>query len=136
MVPTPKSLKPKPETRHHYQEYIVSPPTCVGGMCVDIFAEGLCNCRVPIYVYPGDATSLNKDNKIGGMVKIWSGLGAELFTDADKFEVSLLIWDYGLGLGSGPSSWQTLTGGRRVSRFLEKLGNFVDSMPMQRCALH
>jgi len=46
-----------------------------------------------------------------------SGLGAELFSDADKFEVSLLIWDYGLGLGSGPSSWQTLTSGRRVSRF-------------------
>jgi hypothetical protein len=61
-------------------------------MCVDIFAEGLCNCRVPIYVYPGDATSLDKDSKIGGMVKIWSGLGTELFTDADKFEVSLSIW--------------------------------------------
>lgn len=69
------------------KEYIVSPPTCVGGLCVDIFAEGLCNCRVPIYVYPGDATSLDKDNKIGGMVKIWSGLGSELFTDADKFEL-------------------------------------------------
>lgn len=68
-------------------EYLISPPTCIGGLCVDIFAEGLCSCRVPMYIFPPDAVMLNKESKIGGFVKVWGGLGLELFTDADKFEV-------------------------------------------------
>jgi hypothetical protein len=68
-------------------EYMVSMPTCLGGMCINIFAEGLCNCRIPIYIYPPDATNFNAESKIGYITKIWSGLGTELFTDAAKFEV-------------------------------------------------
>ena len=67
-------------------EWKVSMPTCIGGMCVDVFAEGLCNCRIPFYVFtPESGTS--KDEKVGYVTKIWGGLGTELFTDAAKFEV-------------------------------------------------
>eukprot|EP00284_Hemiselmis_tepida_P012541 CAMPEP_0174928860 /NCGR_PEP_ID=MMETSP1355-20121228/26493_1 /TAXON_ID=464990 /ORGANISM="Hemiselmis tepida, Strain CCMP443" /LENGTH=254 /DNA_ID=CAMNT_0016175039 /DNA_START=26 /DNA_END=790 /DNA_ORIENTATION=- len=68
-------------------EYLISMPTCIGGLCVNIFAEGLCNCRVPIYIYPPDATEFSTENKIGFITKIWAGLGTELFSDADKFEL-------------------------------------------------
>ena len=68
-------------------EYMVAMPTCFGGACVNIFAEGLCNCRVPIYIYPPGTTDFGTDNKIGYITKVWSGFGTELFTDADKFEV-------------------------------------------------
>mmetsp|Transcript_44020 Transcript_44020/g.110258 ORF Transcript_44020/g.110258 Transcript_44020/m.110258 type:complete len:251 (-) Transcript_44020:503-1255(-) len=68
-------------------EYLVSMPTCLGGLCINIFAEGLCNCRIPIYIFPPDATAFTQETKIGFITKIWSGLGTELFTDADKFEV-------------------------------------------------
>jgi len=84
-------------------EYLVSMPTCVAGMCVNIFAEGLCNCRVPIYVYPPDATSFTPENKIGNITKVWRGLGTEMFTDADSFEVEFPP-------GAGPDSKARLVG--------------------------
>lgn len=80
--------------------YDVHMPTCCGGQCVDCCAEGCCNCRVPFYLYPpgGDddsqlkATACTQAEGVDGptnaqICKIWSGLGTELFTDADKFEV-------------------------------------------------
>jgi len=80
--------------------YDVHMPTCVGGQCVNCCAEGCCNCRVPFYLYPpgGDddsslnATHCTQAEGVEGptkaqICKIWSGLGTELFTDADKFEV-------------------------------------------------
>mmetsp|Transcript_42463 Transcript_42463/g.96668 ORF Transcript_42463/g.96668 Transcript_42463/m.96668 type:complete len:257 (+) Transcript_42463:95-865(+) len=67
-------------------EYLLSQPTCVGGACVDIFAEGLCNCRVPFYVFPLTAEAV-KGQEVGRIVKVWAGLGTELFSDADKFEL-------------------------------------------------
>jgi len=67
-------------------EFIFSQPTCVGGMCVNIFAEGLFNCRIPFYVFP-PGVEQEKGNEVGSIVKIFGGLSTELFTDADKFEM-------------------------------------------------
>lgn len=66
-------------------EYKIAPPTCVGGMCVDVFAEGLCNCRVPCYVFP-PTSGTSKEEKVGYITKIWGGLMNEI-ADATKFEV-------------------------------------------------
>lgn len=62
-------------------------------------AQGCCNCRIPFLIYPPNGTedqvlkSTGSDpvpNQEGHpdaqICKIWSGLGNELFTDADKFE--------------------------------------------------
>lgn len=68
-------------------EYVLSQPTCCDGLVVDVCAEGVCNCRVPFYVYDPTSSRLGKDNKIGRIVKVWSGLLKEAFTDADTFEV-------------------------------------------------
>jgi len=62
----------------------------MGGMCVNICAEGLCNCRIPFYIFPPDAGS-TKEEKIGNITKIWAGLGTEVFSDADKFEVCVCV---------------------------------------------
>jgi hypothetical protein len=38
------------------QEYEMHQPTCCGGLCVDLNAEGFCNCKIPYYIYtPGQA---------------------------------------------------------------------------------
>ena len=43
---------------------------------------GCCSCRIPFHVYePG------KGQEVGSIVKVWGGLGSEVFTDADRFEV-------------------------------------------------
>ena len=68
-------------------EYKISMPTCMGGLCVNIFAEGLCNCRIPFYIFKPDSGT-TKEEKVGNITKIWAGLGSELFTDADKFELN------------------------------------------------
>jgi len=66
-------------------QYNLHQPTCCGGMCVDCCAEGCCNCRIPFYVFePGKQAT---GEQCGSITKIWSGLGTELFTDADKFEM-------------------------------------------------
>jgi len=83
--------------------YDLHQPTCCGGQCVDCCAEGCCNCRIPFYLYPsggGDDSALIATNAALGhgvdpkngppkaqICKIWAGLGKELFTDADTFEV-------------------------------------------------
>jgi len=76
----------------------VQMPTCCAGLCVNVFAEGCCNCRIPFYIYPAGTTepgseliSNNKDEKgeqqMAQITKVWAGLGAEMFTDADKFDL-------------------------------------------------
>jgi len=76
----------------------VQMPTCCGGMCVNVCAEGLCNCRIPFYIYPSGTTEpgteLMSENigekgekKAAQITKVWGGLGSEMFTDADKFEL-------------------------------------------------
>jgi hypothetical protein len=67
-------------------EFRLSQPTCFAGFCVNIFAEGLCNCRIPFYLFPSTGGTTAAE-KVGSVTKVWSGLGSELFTDADKFEV-------------------------------------------------
>ncbi len=58
----------------------------MGGMCVDCMAEGLCNCKIPFYVYkPGKC---EKGEEVGKIVKVWGGLGREMLTDAAQFELS------------------------------------------------
>jgi len=69
-------------------EYVLSQPTCCGGAVVDLCAEGFCNCRVPFYVYDPKSTVYEKDNMLGKIVKVWSGLFKEAFTEADTFEVT------------------------------------------------
>jgi len=73
-VPGFNVIKPDGEV-----EYRVSMPTCAGGMCVNICAEGLCNCRIPFYVFlpTGDTSA---ENKVGSLTKIWAGLGTEVST--------------------------------------------------------
>jgi len=64
----------------------VQMPSCVGGMCIDCCAEGLCNCKVPLYIYPAGSSG-GKGEEIGKIVKMWRGLGTEVFTDADSFQL-------------------------------------------------
>lgn len=61
-------------------------PTCWGGVCVNFCAEGCCNCRIPFYVYAADKDE--PDAQVGSITKIWGGVGKELLTDADTFEVT------------------------------------------------
>ncbi|KAJ1485215.1 Scramblase [Baffinella frigidus] len=67
-------------------EYMLSQPTCWNGMFVDCWAEGVCNMRVPFYVYPEGSKHVT-GQQVGKIVKVWAGLGTEMFTDADKFEL-------------------------------------------------
>jgi hypothetical protein len=63
-------------------EWKIAPPTCVGGMCVNICAEGLCD--IPFYVFPPESGT-TKEEKVGYITKI---LGGSINTiDATKFEV-------------------------------------------------
>eukprot|EP00551_Chaetoceros_affinis_P003812 CAMPEP_0203661314 /NCGR_PEP_ID=MMETSP0088-20131115/59546_1 /ASSEMBLY_ACC=CAM_ASM_001087 /TAXON_ID=426623 /ORGANISM="Chaetoceros affinis, Strain CCMP159" /LENGTH=264 /DNA_ID=CAMNT_0050523977 /DNA_START=91 /DNA_END=885 /DNA_ORIENTATION=- len=73
--------------------YKVHPPTCVGGMCVDICAEGnpCCGkgcCKVPFYIYP--ATQEDTDNGapyVGKVVKVPKSLTVEFLTDAEAYDI-------------------------------------------------
>lgn len=81
-------------------KYDIHMPTCCGGMCVNCCAQGCCNCRIPFYIYPPNGTEEQKFLSPGSaevpdmpgvpdaqICKIFRGLGTELFTDADTFEV-------------------------------------------------
>jgi len=67
------------------EEYAVQMPSCCGGLCVDCMAEGLCNCKIPFYVYPPGKRA--KGEEIGKIIKLWRGLGTEVFTDAASFQL-------------------------------------------------
>ena len=55
-------------------------------MCVDCMAEGCCNCKIPFYIYPpGSSTETGKE--VGKIVKLWRGVGTDIFTDAASFNV-------------------------------------------------
>jgi hypothetical protein len=82
-------------------EYAVHMPTCCGGCCVNCCAQGCCNCRIPFYFYPanndteeaalnssGSTQAPNQEGDTKAQItKIWTGLGQELLTDADTFEL-------------------------------------------------
>jgi hypothetical protein len=67
-------------------EYIISSPTCMGGACVDYFAEGIFSCRIPFYVFPVGADPVAGE-EVGKIVKVWGGIATEFLTDADTFEL-------------------------------------------------
>lgn len=67
-------------------EYILQQPSCMGGLCVDVCAEGLCNCKIPVYIYPPGSSGA-KGEEIGKIIKMWRGMGTEVFTDAASFQV-------------------------------------------------
>ncbi len=66
-------------------QYNIHQPTCCGGVCVDCCSDGCCNFRIPFNVYPPGKAG--KGDEVGQVVKVWSGMGKELFTDADNFEL-------------------------------------------------
>jgi len=68
------------------QQYTVQMPSCFGGICVDPFAEGCCNCKIPFYIYP-PGSSGDKNQAIGKIIKLWRGMGTEVFTDAASFDL-------------------------------------------------
>jgi len=73
------------------EKYILRPPTCCGGMCVNICAEGNpCGqkgcCKSSFRFYPADQEDINGDAPyIGKVLKRPKSLMTEVFTDADSF---------------------------------------------------
>lgn len=67
-------------------KYNVQMPTCMGGICVNCMAEGCCNCKIPFYIYPPGVDG-SDGNQVGKIVKLWRGLGTEIFTDAASFQI-------------------------------------------------
>jgi len=65
-------------------QYEVQQPTCCFGSCVNVCAEGCCNCKIPFYVYP---PGNREDPGVGKVIKEWGGLATEMFSSADKFSV-------------------------------------------------
>jgi len=96
-VPTYSVYKSTPSE----PEYDLHMPTCMGGMCVNMCAQGCCNCRIPFYFYaPGgdESTAVlsSKSSPVPGaenetpkaqICKVWAGLTNAMFTDVDTFEV-------------------------------------------------
>jgi len=76
--------------QNDHPSYKVHPPVCAM-CCVDICAEGLCNCRVPFYLYDLDKTGDHDDNDVRGkIVKVWAGL-LNTFLDVHKFELEFPV---------------------------------------------
>jgi hypothetical protein len=63
-VPTFKVIKT--DGTHQYD---IHQPTCCGGCCVDVCAEGCCNCRIPFYIYPPGASG-DVGTQTGKIVKV------------------------------------------------------------------
>ena len=98
-IPTYETYKGSTEAKE--PEYHIHMPTCCGGMCVNCCAQGCCNCRIPFYFYNHDDDkdesmlfssksapypNMPHDKPEAQICKIWTGLGQELFSDADTFE--------------------------------------------------
>jgi hypothetical protein len=80
------NLKIKDETGK--VQYQMQQPSCMGGMCVNCFAEGCCNCKVPFYMFEPDVVKCEVGKEVGKVVKLWRGIGTEIFTDAASFQVT------------------------------------------------
>ena len=73
--------------------YKVHPPTCCGGCCVNCFTEGNpCGkgcCKVPFHIFKSSQDETDGDAPYAGkIVKVPKSLAAELFTDAEAFDIS------------------------------------------------
>jgi len=72
--------------------YIVKPPTCCGGMCIDLCTEGPpcphCCLMLPWRVYPADAESTNGDAPyVGKMLKIPKETFRDTFNETSYVEM-------------------------------------------------
>lgn len=69
--------------------YKLSPPTCLGGMCVNCCAEGNpCGkgcCKASIRIY--DPDNVTDGNELGKILKVPKSFMTEMVSDADRFEV-------------------------------------------------
>mmetsp|Transcript_14335 Transcript_14335/g.16482 ORF Transcript_14335/g.16482 Transcript_14335/m.16482 type:complete len:244 (-) Transcript_14335:292-1023(-) len=69
----------------------IKPPTCLGGLCVDCFAEGNpCGkgcCKSSFIIY--DAADEAKTDPKGKILVVPKSWGTELFSDANRFKVDL-----------------------------------------------
>jgi hypothetical protein len=78
--------------------YIVHPPTCCGGCCINCCTEGnpCCGrgcCKMPFWVFPASAVGQTNGKageaaKVGKILKKPKSLMTELFTEANAFEVT------------------------------------------------
>jgi hypothetical protein len=73
--------------------YLLHQPTCCGGICVNICAEGNpCGkgcCKVSFRIYPHDQAETNGDAPYVGMIlKKPKSAAVEIFTDSDAFLVN------------------------------------------------
>jgi hypothetical protein len=73
--------------------YLVHPPTCCGGMCVQCCSEGNpCGkgcCKVPFWVFNAGQTNTGGDAPhIGKILKKPKSFGTEMLTDADAFAIT------------------------------------------------
>lgn len=73
--------------------YKLHMPTCCGGICVNCCTEGnpCCGrgcCKVPFHVFPADQEDTNNGaTPLGKIVKVPKSMAAEIFTEADAFDV-------------------------------------------------
>jgi hypothetical protein len=73
--------------------YRTHPPTCCGGCCVNICAEGNpCGkgcCKVPFHVFRFDDKDTNSsENNVGKILKKPKSLMTDIMTEADSFDVT------------------------------------------------
>eukprot|EP00529_Nitzschia_sp_RCC80_P035284 CAMPEP_0113463878 /NCGR_PEP_ID=MMETSP0014_2-20120614/12899_1 /TAXON_ID=2857 /ORGANISM="Nitzschia sp." /LENGTH=174 /DNA_ID=CAMNT_0000355915 /DNA_START=487 /DNA_END=1011 /DNA_ORIENTATION=+ /assembly_acc=CAM_ASM_000159 len=88
--------------------YIIHPPTCCGGACIDCFSEGNpcphgC-CLVPCDIYATDGQNTNDAERIGRMAKIPKETCWDVFEETNYYEVDFpedaTVQQKGLLLGS------------------------------------
>ena len=66
-------------------DYVIHTPTCFGGVCPNVCAEGC--CVVPFYVYSVKDGKKSEESH-GKINKVWGGAYNELVTQAHKFQVT------------------------------------------------
>lgn len=72
--------------------YKVHMPTCCCGICVNCCAEGnpCCGsgcCIVPFYIYPANQARTDGEAPVGKIIKAPKSVCAEIFTEANRFDV-------------------------------------------------
>ena len=76
--------------------YLIHPPTCMGGMCIDFFTEGNpCThgcCKIPFRIYPADqagATNGSDAPYVGIMKKIPKENFCDVYNERSYVEVQM-----------------------------------------------
>ena len=71
----------------NHVEFIISRPSCWGGLCIDCFSGGgMFTWHVPFYVYPADSKLQEEDAYVGTIRKAWYG-NPDIRTNVDRFEL-------------------------------------------------